>query len=74
MTQNELNHAVAAATRESVGTINSLGFGLLTLPPTYPLAIPAYRRNHPLRIGPEARKRKRKPPRRQAKTSSAIRS
>ena len=74
MTQHELNHAVAQVTRESVSTIDGLGFGLLTLPPTYPLAIPAQRRNHPLRISPEARKRKRKPPRRQAKTSSAIRS
>jgi len=66
MNQNDLNRAVARATMEPVGAIAHLGFSLLSMPPTHPLAIPAQRRKYPLRTGPEARRRK--PPRRQAKS------
>jgi hypothetical protein len=70
MNQNELNHAVARATMEPVGVIDSLGFSLLVMPPAYPLGITAQRRKYPLRIAPEARKRKRKQPRKRVKSSA----
>ena len=69
MNQDELNHAVARATMEPIGVIDSLGFSLLVMPPTYPLYM-AQRRKYPLRIAPENRKRKRKLPRKRAKFSA----
>ena len=66
MTQYDLNLAVAKATMESVGVIDGLGFSLLIMPPGYPLAISPERRRYPLRIAREARRRK--PPRRRAKS------
>jgi len=72
MNQNELNHAVAQATQESVGAIASLGFSLLSLPPAHPLSIRPERRRYPLRLAREVRR----PPRRRTKSSakSAVRS
>ena len=67
MDQHDLNRAVAEATMESVDTIADFGFSLLAMPPTHPLAGMAQRRTYPLRIAPEARKRKRKQPRKRAK-------
>jgi len=58
MNQYDLNRAVAEATQESVGTIADLGFSLLAMPPTYPLAVPVERRKYPLRVARETRKRK----------------
>ena len=69
MNQCELNHAVARATMEPVGVIDSLGFSLLVMPPTYSFGM-AQRRKYPLRIAPESRKRKRKQPRQRAKSSA----
>jgi len=67
LTQYDLNRAVAEATMESVGVIDGLGFSLLAMPPTYPLAIYPEQRRYPLRIARETRKRK--PSRKRAKLS-----
>ena len=65
MNQHDLNRAVAEATSESVDTISALGFSLFPIPPKRPLFIPA-QRNRPLKMGQEARQRKR--PRRNPKS------
>ena len=51
MTQRELNHEVARATGESLGTISGMGFSLIVTPK---------RRSRPNRPGSRARQRMRR--------------
>ena len=69
MNQQELNSAIAKITNESIGTIEDLGFSLLSLPPSHPLYTNSRRRQYPLRLAHEDRKRK--PPRRKSPPKSS---
>ena len=68
MSQYTLDRGVGTATLESVGEIDGFDFSLLAMSPMYPITVPAQRRRYPLRVSPEARKRK--PPRRRTKISA----
>ena len=70
MNQHVIDRGSGTATLEPVGEIDGFDFSLLDLSPMYPITVPSPRRMYPLRVSPEARKRK--PPRRRAKFSTKL--